>query len=291
MRPLDVALAVLVAVFWGLAFVATRIGLDSFSPSQLAAARFLIAGVPALFLPRPAVPPSRLIAIGLTLFTGQFLFQFFGIARGTPPGLASVVVQTQAFFTIVFAAVALRERPTGRQVAGMAVALGGLFLIAATVGGDLTTLGLALTVLSPVSWAVGNILLKTLPRVEMLGLIVWLSLVPPVPALILSVALDGPAALTRALPQASWAGLAAAVYLGAVATLVAYAIWGDLLRRYPVAAMTPFALLAPLVAASASALVFGERFPPLRLAGMALVLLGVVVIVTAGMWRGSGSRG
>jgi O-acetylserine/cysteine efflux transporter len=284
MRPFDVARAVLVAVLWGLAFVATKIGLDSFSPPQLAALRFLIAGIPALFLPRPPIAWSRLIAIGLTLFTGQFLFQFFGIARGTPPGLASVVVQTQAFFTIAFAAVALDERPTRRQAIGVAVALTGLGLIALTVGGDLTPLGLGLTMLSPVSWAIGNVLLKRLPPVEMLNLAVWLSLVPPLPALALSLALDGPPALATV----TLAGLAAAIYLGVAATVLAYAIWADLLRRYPVAAVTPFALLAPLVAASASAIVFGERFPPFRRVGMALVLLGTATIVTAGARKGFG---
>ena len=124
-RSRDLALAVLVAVIWGFGFIATRIGLDSFSPPQLTALRFLIAGVPAAFVPRPPIAWSVLAAIGLTLFAGQFLFQFFGIASGMPPGLASVIVQTQAFFTVLFAAVALGERPARRQVIGMAAALVG----------------------------------------------------------------------------------------------------------------------------------------------------------------------
>src|SRR6195256_992630 len=121
----DLALAVLVAVIWGVAFVATRIGLDDFSPPQLTALRFVIAALPVAFLARPPIPWSTLVTIGLTLFTGQFLFQFFGIASGMPPGLASVLVQTQAFFTVLFAAVALGERPARRQGVGMAGALGG----------------------------------------------------------------------------------------------------------------------------------------------------------------------
>ncbi len=112
MSGVDIALGVLVAMLWGLAFVATRIGLDSFSPAQLAALRFLIASLPVAFLPRPAVSGPLLIATGLTLYAGQFLFQFFGIAYGMPPGLASLVVHTQAFFTVIFAAVVWRERPT-----------------------------------------------------------------------------------------------------------------------------------------------------------------------------------
>jgi O-acetylserine/cysteine efflux transporter len=279
MTTAHAGLAVLVAVLWGLAFVATRIGLDSFSPPALAAIRFLIAAVPACVLARPPISWTSLITVGLFLFVGQFLFQFFGIALGMPAGLAAIVVQTQALFTILFAALALRERPTARQVAGTAVAFAGLLLIAGTVGEDLSAVGLALTTLSAVSWAVGNVLLKRLPAVEPLNLAVWLSLVPPIPALALALAMDGPVGLARSVATASWSAVAAALYLGLVATVIAYAIWGFLLRRYPAAAVTPFALLAPFVAAGAAALVLGERFGSLRVSGMALVLAGLAVLV------------
>ena len=131
-----------------------------------------------------------------------------------PPGLASVVVQTQALFTILFAALALRERPTGRQWAGIALAFVGLALVAATVGRDLTVAGFCFTAASAVSWAIGNVLVKRLPPVDTLHLMVWLSLVPPLPSLLLSAALDGPRALAAALASASWLALGAALYLG-----------------------------------------------------------------------------
>ena len=279
MSAAHVGLALLVVVIWGVAFVATKLALESFSPAALAAARFLVAAAPALVLARPPVAWSALIIVGTFLFTGQFLFQFFGIARGVPAGLAAVVVQTQALFTIVLAALALGERPTPRQLSGTAVAVGGLAVIAATVGDDLSAIGLVLTTLSAVSWAVGNVLVKRLPAVDPLTLAAWLSLVPPVPALALALAHEGAGGLARSLAGASWLALAAAVYLGAVATVLGYAIWGFLLRRYPAAAVTPFALLVPFVAALGSALVFGERFGPARLTGMALVLAGLAVIV------------
>jgi O-acetylserine/cysteine efflux transporter len=283
---------VLVAVLWGLAFVATRIGLDSFSPAQLAALRFLIASLPALFLPRPAVSWPLLIATGLTLYAGQFLFQFFGIAYGMPPGLASLVVHTQAFFTVIFAAVVLRERPTAGQVAGMALAFAGLVLIAVTAGHDLTGVGFALTLGSAMSWGIGNIFVKRIGAAAALELMVWLSLVVPVPALAISVVVDGPAALGRVVVNASGAGWAAAVYLGLVATVLAYTLWARLLRRYPVATVVPFSLLVPFVGALSSAIVFGERFGPVRLVGMACVLGGLAVIVgpvlRSGAPRGGG---
>jgi len=277
MRAAHVALAVLVAVIWGVAFVATRVGLDAFTAPQLVVLRFAIAAVPALLLPRPALAWSALIPVGLTLFAGQFLFQFFGIAHGMPPGLASVIVQTQALFTIVFAALALGERPSPAQWTGSAVALAGLALIGLSVGGDFSPAAFALTLVSPVSFGVGNVLLKRLGPADATSLVAWLSVVPPLPALALSLALDGPAALPRALAAAPAASLGAALFLGLVATSLAYALWGALLRRYPAATVAPFALLVPLVGALSSALLFGERFGPWRLAGMALVVAGVAV--------------
>lgn len=277
MTPVHLALAISVV-----AFVATRLALDDFSPPALTALRFLVAAVPVAFLPRPRIGARDLIVVGTFLFTGQFLFQFFGIAAGTPPGLAAVVVQTQGLFTILFSALALGERPTRRQWIGGALASAGLVLIATTVGADLTAVGLALSALSAVSWGAGNVLVKRLPPpIDVPGLMVWMSLVPPLPALLLAAWLDGPLALARAIPGASWLGLCAVLYLAVVATIVGYAIWGRLLRRYPAGTVAPFALLVPFVAALGSSLAFGERFGAPRLAGMALALLGLAVIVSA----------
>ena len=240
-------------------------------------------------LPRPAVSWRSLIAIGATLFAGQFLLQFFAISEGLPPGLASLLVQTQALFTIVFAAIALRERPTARQTAGVATAFAGLVLIVLTVGQDLTLLGFGLAMGSAISWGIGNILLKGIGDVDMLNLVVWLSLVPPIPALTIALLMDGPAGLAYDISNASSTAVVATLYLGVVATILAYAIWGRLLRQYPAATVTPFALLVPFVGGYSSALVFGERFGPLRLAGMMLVLLGIAVIVLP--WPRTAPRG
>src|SRR5262245_2257703 len=282
MTALHVVLALTVSVIWGLAFVATRIALDVVSPPQLTALRFLIAAVPALWLTRPPIAWPAIVSIGLFLFAGQFLFQFFGIALGMPPGLASIVIHTQALFTIVFAAWFLGERVSRRQWMGTALAFAGLALIAATVGHDLTVIGLCFSGLAAMSFGVGNVLLKRLPPVDTLQLVSWLSLVPPVLALPLSAGLDGPFALWRALGEATVLQWGALMYLGVVATVLAYAIWGWLLRRYAAAAVAPFSLLIPFVAAGASSLVFGERFGWARLAGMTLVMLGLAVIVAAG---------
>lgn len=287
MKPRHVLLAMLVATIWGFAYVATRIALDSFSPAELAFLRFAVACLAAVALPRPAVPWKMLVAVGSTMFAGQFLLQFFGIANGMPPGLASVVSQSQALFTVLFAILLLGERPTPRQFTGLAFGLGGLLLVGATVGQGLSALGLLLTLGSAISWGIGNTLMKKLPPVDILHLVVWMALVPPLPALAIAAWIDGPAHLPMALSSAPLIAFAAVLYLGLVSTVFAYAIWGRLLRLYPTAAVTPYALLAPCVGALSSALVFGERFGPLRLFGMALILfsLAIVALPLERLWQ------
>jgi O-acetylserine/cysteine efflux transporter len=279
-------LAILVAVIWGVAFVVSKIGLESFTPPQLTALRFLVAAVGVFWLPRPAVSWKAVLFIGLSVFTGQFLLQFFGIALGMPAGLTAFVVQSQALFTVVFAAMMFGDRPTSQQAIGMGVALVGLFVISLTLNGNVPMLAFALTLASALSWASGNLVIKRLPKVNMLHLMGWASLVPPVPALLLSFAQDGPGALLHAVAHASMWGLLAPVYLGLLATVLAYAIWGNLLQRYSTGTVAPYALLAPAVGLSMSSLVYGERFNAIRLAGMILLLTGVAI--TAGLlnrWR------
>lgn len=290
MTPSDMALAALTSVIWGLAFVFIKFGLESFSAPQLTALRFIIACIPVLVLPRPPIPWSMLILIGSTLFTGQFLLLFFAYAQGMPPGLASVTQQMQAFFTVLLAALFLRDVPTLRQSIGMAVAFCGLGLIGLTIGGDLTVLGLGLAVAGAFSWAVGNVLVKRTGNVPMFPFMVWLSIVPPVPALLVSSFYDPNPSLLSAIVGASWLSIAAAIYLGAMATILAYAIWGALLARYPTATVAPFALLAPCTGVVSSALIFGELFGPIRYAGMALVLTGLAIIVLPVKWSSFLSR-
>jgi len=278
MKPAHILQALLVVLLWGLAFIATRLGLDTFTPPQLTALRFAIAALPALVVARPPVSWGQLLGVGLTLYTGQFLFQFFGIAAGMPVGLAALVVQTQALFTILFGRLLLGERLTRRQALGLLCAVGGLALIAGSLGGQVPLWGFALTLASAVSWGLGNVALKRLPPVDTVRLAAWLSLVPPLPALGVALAVNGRNAW-RLLPGASWVGVGALLYLGVISTVGAYGLWGRLLQRYPTALVAPFALLIPFVAAGASAVVFGERFGPWRLAGMALVLLGLAILV------------
>lgn len=281
MKPADVIIAVLVAVIWGLAFVASRIALDEFSPELMTALRFAIAAIPCLFVRRPDVSWSLLIAISLSLFLGQFLSQAYGIAHGVPVGLSSVIVQSQALFTIAFAAAFFREIPTRMQAAGIAVATIGLLMICGTVGYDFSVAAFAVLMVSPVSFAVGNLLLRRAQGARMFDLFAWLCLAAAVPLFALALAANGPQPTWHALSRMSPTGLACLVFLGAVSTSIAYWLWGRLLRDYPAATVVPFALLVPFVGSAASSIVFGETFGPLRLAGMVTVVGGIAVMLLA----------
>lgn len=279
MKPSDVLLAVLVAVIWGLGFVASRLALDELSPALMTAMRFAIAAVPCLFVRRPNVPWTVLIAISAALFLGQFLAQSWAIAQGVPVGLASVIVQSQALFTVAFAAAAFRDIPTGVQVAGIGVAMVGLLMICGTVGFDFSVGAFAVLMISPVSFAIGNLLLRQAREVPMFDLFAWLCVVPPLPLLALAFAVDGPGATWLSLSQMSATGWISMLFVGAISTCIAYWLWGRLLRDHTAAQVVPFALLVPFVGAASSSVVFGETFGPLRLAGMLTVVGGIAVML------------
>jgi O-acetylserine/cysteine efflux transporter len=279
MKPSDVCLAVTVAVIWGLGYLAIRSALDEMSPALKTTLRFAIAAVPCLFVPRPNVSWPILISISFWLFLGQFLAQAWGMAHGVPAGLASVIVQSQALFTVAFAALAFREIPTRLQVAGIGIAMVGLLMICGTVGFDFSVGAFAVLMIAPVSFAIGNLLLRRAKHVPMFDLFAWLCLVPPLPLLALTLALDGPQATWHSLAYMSPTGLVSILFVGAFSTCVGYWLWGRLLRDYTAAQVVPFALLVPFVGAAASSIVFGETFGPLRLAGMITVIGGVAIML------------
>ena len=281
MKPADVCIAVLVAVIWGLAFVASRRALDEFSPELMTTLRFAIAAVPCLFVRKPDVSWPLLIAISFSLFLGQFLAQAFAIAHGVPVGLSSVIVQSQALFTIAFAALIFRELPTAVQGVGIAVATIGLLMICGTVGYDFSVGAFAIIMICPVSFAIGNLLLRRAQGAPMFDLFAWLCLTAAVPLAVIALISNGPAPTWHELTQASPTGIVCMLALGGLSTSIAYWLWGRLLRDYPAAQVVPFALLVPFVGAGASSIVFGEKFGPLRLAGMVTVIGGIAIMLLA----------
>lgn len=278
MQPIHLVLALGVALIWGVNFVVIAWGLTELPPLLMAALRFAFAALPALFLSRPKLSWPTMIAIAATLFIGHYAFLYPAMAVGMPPGLASIALQVQAFFTIAIAAVVLGERPGPRRIAGSAIAFLGLILIATTVGGDVTVAGFALTMAAAISWGAGNVLLRRAGSVDMLATITWLSIVPPLPLFAMSLAFEGPTEIASALAGIGWIGIGAVLYMAFLSTTFGFGVWGHLLKLYPAATVAPFSLLVPVFGMSSAALLMGESFSWQRLAGAALILIGLAVV-------------
>lgn len=275
--PLSHSLAaLLVTAIWGLSFVVIKLGVGTMPPLLLAALRFLFAALPAVFfVPRPKTDWRNVIAYGFFLGVAQFGLLFAAISLGMPASLASVVMQAQVFFTILFAALVMGERPGPHQVIGGVVASSGLVLIAwpRMTGGD--AVPFLMTVLAAAAWGVANIVSKRAGRVDMLGFIVWSSLVAPLPLFGLSLWLDGPAQVFDALKNMDGGTVAAVAYLAYPTTVFAFGIWAYLLSRHPAATVTPFALFVPVAGILGSALILGEAMHPIEAIGGAVIVLGL----------------
>ncbi|MEX6502638.1 EamA family transporter [Pseudomonas zhanjiangensis] len=283
MSPRDLLLALVVIIVWGLNFVVIKVGLHGMPPMLLGALRFLLAAFPAvLFIRRPQLPLRWLLAYGLTISLGQFAFLFSAMSVGMPAGLASLVLHSQAFFTLMFAAMLLGERLRASSLLGLLVAAGGLLLIGRQGGADMTLAGLVLTLCAAAMWALGNVVTRKIGKVNLVGLVVWGSLVPPLPFLALSWLLEGPEVIDSALRGIGLETVLVLIYLAFGATILGYGLWSRLLSRYPVSQVAPFSLLVPVVGLSSSALLLGERLGALQLLGALLVMLGLLINVWGG---------
>lgn len=290
MTPKDLLLALLVIVVWGLNFVVIKVGLHGMPPMLMGALRFMLAAFPAiLFVRRPQVPLRWMLAYGMTISVGQFAFLFYAMYVGMPAGLASLVLQSQAFFTLFFAALFLGERLRGSNLFGLLVAASGLVLIGLQGGQAMTLAGFALTIAAASMWALGNVVTRRLGKVNLVGLVVWGSLIPPLPFLALSLWLEGPELVSHSLRSLSLDSLLVLAYLAFGATILGYGLWSRLLSRYPASQVAPFSLLVPVVGISSSALLLDERLGSLQMVGAALVMAGLLINVWGGRvldsWR------
>lgn len=288
MTPRHRLLAVAVAVSWGLNFVAIDASLEQFPPMFLVALRFALIAVPTLVLvPWPGVPVRWWLLYGAGFGILQFLFLYWGMAAGMPAGLASLVLQSSAPFTVVLGAVLLRERISGRQVGGILVAVAGLAVVGWQRWESAALLPFLLTVAGGLGWAFGNLGNRLAAPRRPLHLVLWMSVVPPLPMLAVSLAVEGPHrigasfdGLTSRTGLAALAGLAYTVLIG---TLLGSGLWTALMARYPASRVAPFSMLVPVVGVTAAWLLLGERVSAGELAGSVLVVAGVLY---AGMRAG-----
>jgi O-acetylserine/cysteine efflux transporter len=283
MSPKDLLLALVVVLAWGVNFVVIKVGLHGVPPMLLGGLRFTLAAIPAVFfIRRPKMPWRWLIAYGATISLGQFAFLFSAMYVGMPAGLASLVLQAQAFFTLGFAALFLHERFRAQNVLGLVIAAIGLAVIGMQGGHAMTLTGFILTLCAAVMWALGNIVTKKVGKVDLVGLVVWGSLVPPVPFFVLSYLLEGPQRIEAALTGIGMSSVFAIVYLAFVATLLGYVLWSRLLSRYPAGQVAPFSLLVPIIGLASASVLLGESLSAAQIGGAALVMAGLAVNVFGG---------
>lgn len=287
----DMLLALCVVVAWGVNFVVIKLGLQGMPPFLLAGLRFTLVFFPAVFfVKRPSIPLRWLLVYGITISFGQFAFLFLAIKLGMPAGLASLVLQAQAFFTILLGALLLGEKLSWNHIAGALVASVGMFMLAsagmqgqATAGITLTTM--LLTLAAALSWGLGNITNKVIMRnhpVPVMSLVVWSALVPVIPFFACSWWFEGKAAIASSLMHISLQTILALIYLALVATVIGYAIWGRLISRYETWRIAPLSLLVPVVGIFSAALLLGERLSVQQAVGAAIVILGLLVNLFGG---------
>jgi O-acetylserine/cysteine efflux transporter len=292
MLPIRHLLLALAVIFvWGTNFVVIRVGLQHLPPLLFAALRFSLACLPVLFIKRPAAPWRHLAAYGLAIGAGQFGLLFIAMRHDISPGLASLVVQTQVFFTIGFSVWLAKEKVRLLQWAALALAACGLAIIGLHSDATTTPLGLGLVLLAGLSWAVGNMVSKASGPVDALAYVVWSSLFAAPALVVLSLVFEGWPAMVQGVQRADLATWAAVLWQTVGNTLFGYAAWSWLLARHPAARITPMALLIPVFGMGASTLLLGEPLPGWKLAAAGSVLGGLALnLVSPARRRGGPSR-
>jgi O-acetylserine/cysteine efflux transporter len=278
-------LALAVVAVWGSNFAVIKTALVHLPPLLLGVLRFSLVFLPAaLFLPRPAVRWRNLAAYGMFIGAGQFGLLYFAMGRFISPGLASLVIQTQVFFTIGLSMLIARERVQPHQLIGLALGATGIVLIATHTGGDISLTGLVLILCAAASWACGNLVGKRVQGVNMLAYVVWSGAFAVPPLLLLSLAVEGWPAMQAGLQAADTRTWLAVVWQAVGNSLFGYAAWSWLLSRHPAATVVPMALLVPVFGMAASAWFWGEALPLWKLGAAALVMGGLAINLLGGRW-------
>lgn len=291
----DLISALFVVLIWGTNFVAMKVGLRHLTPFQMGAARYVFAVLPLiLFIRPPKLPAKWIIAYGLCQGVGQFGLLFLSLRIGMSAALASVILQTQVFFTAFFGFALLHERASRQLQAGLLLAAVGLVCFGMNYvqpghAGGTTAGGFVLCLAAAAMWAASNIVVRraqqATPQFDVVGFMVWCSLVPILPFVGLSLLFDDPA--TRwswtSAPLDTWIS---AAYLGWMATILGYAMWTRLLKRHPVNRVAPFSLGVPVVGISAGMIALGDVITGWQWAGIALIVASLICTMFGGRWLG-----
>lgn len=274
----DILTALAVVTIWGVNFVVIKIGLQDLPPLLFTALRFLFAALPLVFfVPRPQADWRLVAAYGMLQFALQFALLFFGIRLGLPAGLASLVIQLQAFFTIGLAVLVLGERPRVSQLLGALVALSGMAVVAINLEGKATLIGFVLVVLGGVCWAMANIVTKKMGPVSALSLVVWGALIATPPLVAASWLVEGAGAWAEAAQRLRWQTVGAVLFQSYPNTLLGFGVWSLLMRKYAAATIAPFTLLVPVAGMLSAAIVLAEPLQWWKAVAGLLVLGGLAL--------------
>ena len=278
MKTSDIFLAILVAFIWGLNFVVIKIGLDSFPPILFSALRFTCAAFPAvLFVGRDNIKWRWIIAIGIILGIIMFSLLFIGMASGISAGLSSLVLQIQAVFTVMLTAIFLRDTPSKFQKIGILVAFAGIGILAFEQYETSSFMGFILIIASGFAWAISNIIMKVCGTINMFRLMIWSSLIPPIPLIVVSLLFEKNH--VQAVSSISLIGYGSIVYTGLFATVFAFSIWGQLLQKYSPNVIAPFSLLVPIFGIICSATILNENFSTSGIIASIISIIGLSIIV------------
>lgn len=275
----DICLAFLVVMIWGLNFSIIKIGLEELPPILFSALRFALVALPAVFfVPFPKTSIWNVVGVGVFLGVLKFGCLFVAMKSDASAGLSSLLLQAQVFFTIGFSVLFYKEHITKSQLLGVIIASLGFSLFFVNAGQNITYVGLILILLAAFFWSISNLIMKKIKDVNLLHFMVWVCLIPPLPLLFLSYVTESsdPVSVILSTSLNTWSAL---VYVSLVSTLIAFAIWGKLLKSYSSIKVAPFALLIPVIGITASNIILDERLSLIEYAGTILIMLGLVFCV------------
>lgn len=277
LQPKHILLALLVVLVWGVNFIAIHIGLKGFPPFLLSAVRFGLAALPWVFIfPKPKAPLKLIVGYGVLNFALQFGLLFSGIYLGLSPGLSSLVLQVQVFFSMGLAFFFFQDQPSSFKIYGSLISFIGIGIVAFQVNGGTTFLGLILTILAAFAWAAGNTFTKKVDAQSPLSLVVWGNLVAFPFMVVFSLVVEGPTLVLSSLQNVTWPTIGAIIYIVYISTFVGYGAWGYLLKSYSTSAIVPFTLLIPVVGFLSSALFLGEDLPTWKIVASLFIMGGLI---------------
>jgi len=278
MPLLHLFLVLLTICIWGVNFVVIKVGLGEMPPLFLCFARFFVTSIPAVFfIKKPATSFGMIALYGFVMYALQFALLFFAISAGISPGLASILLQLQALFSVLLAASLLGEKIHIWTVVGAAISFSGIGLVGMNLGGDITLTGLILVILAAVIWSSGSVIVKKLGGINMFALVIWGGMIAWPILLAASLLIEGSDQVLHLVQNISWISIGAVFYIAYLATIFGFGVWNWLLQRHPISKLAPFTLLTPVVGMVSSSLYLGEPLQSWKILAGLLVVGGLCI--------------